>query len=233
MEQVAGNETGKGPTAPYISFQTLKTVAKDMKEHGIPSRIDRTVFSNLSGGTVGQLLPALKFLKLIDDAGQPTAHLESLVTSIGSDAWQPSLSKVIQQAYAPLFSMNLESASPGQFNEQFRKLYPGTDDVSRKSKTFFLNAAQDAGLKISAYITKGTKPRSGPPKARKAKSQNGAKARVQQDRVDPPNDQHTHNETIKRSTSQVVFDAFNPTEMPPDVQEATLKLLTYLKSKGL
>lgn len=72
-----------GPTAPYISFLTVKNVLKDMKERGTPTRIDRSMFPNLAGGTVGQLLPALKFLKLTSDAGVPTDDLQRLVAAHG------------------------------------------------------------------------------------------------------------------------------------------------------
>src|SRR5471032_10442 len=79
------------------------------------------------------------------------------------------LSKIVHAAYAPIFKLNLEAASPAQFVEQFRATYPGTEDVSRRSQTFFLNAAREAGIKISAFIMRNKKPRSTAAKKRVAK----------------------------------------------------------------
>src|SRR6266702_3996579 len=173
------DDGGKGPTAPYISFLTVKNVLKDMKEHSPPTRIDRTVFPNLAGGTVGQLLPALKFLKLTNDMGVPTDEMHSLISAHGTEAWAATLEQIVRSAYAPLSKINLEGASPGQFVEIFRKAYPGTEDVSRKSQTFFLNAAREAGIKISQYIMKNKKPRTAPNKKRvpKVSKNNGSDAK--------------------------------------------------------
>ncbi len=132
-----------------------------MKEHGAaPSRIDRSVLTSFSGAVGGQVLTMLKFLGLTDDVGHPTDELGKLIKAYDTDAWPAALSEVLRRAYAPLFKLNLETASPNQFNEHFRKSYPAADEVSRKSMTFFLNAMREAGIKISPYIMKGKKPRS-------------------------------------------------------------------------
>src|SRR5271170_37777 len=94
-------ETKRGPTAPYTSFLTVKNVLKDMKEHGTPTRIDRSVFPNLAGGTVGQMLPALKFLRLTNEAGVPTDEMKKLVDAVSSqETWSAELSKIVRAAYA-------------------------------------------------------------------------------------------------------------------------------------
>jgi Family of unknown function (DUF5343) len=227
MATTEKGEQTKGPTAPYISFLTLRNVLKDMKEHSVPTRIDRTVFTNLAGGTVGQLLPAMKFLKLTDDSGVPTDMMHKLVAAVGTDTWAPELSKALRLAYAPLFKTTLEAASPGQFLETFRANYPGTEDVSRKSQTFFLNAVREAGIKISPYIMKNKKPRSAPAKKR---AKNGSPKNPKGATED---NNHQENDRLSQKLpSEILLGLLNPKEMQKEQQDAIWTLIMHFKAKG-
>jgi len=181
----------RGPTAPYPAFQTLKTLCKQLKEHGVPDRIDRSVLTSFSGAVGSQVITMLKFLGLTDDASVAKDGLRNLVKAYDTQAWPVMLGEIIEQAYQPMFTINLETASPGQFNEHFRKNYPAADEVSRKSMTFFLNATKDAEIKISPYIMKNKKPRTAPSKKRtpkpvsnKPKGEKGSQTGMQYE--DPP-----------------------------------------------
>src|SRR5258708_2589078 len=125
-------------SAPYVAFQSIKTLAKDLKAHGVPSRIDRSVLGNFSGSVAKQVVTALRFLGLTDVNNHSTVDLDLLVKAYDTAAWSPTLADVIRTAYAPMFQLNLETATPSQFNEKFRKTYPGADAVMRKQSTFFL-----------------------------------------------------------------------------------------------
>lgn len=220
-------DNGKNPSAPYISFNTLKTICADMKEHlVVPSRIDRSVFPSLSGGVIGQLLPALKFLKLTDDSGVPTAQMHSLVETYGTDQWPEVLGKIIRASYVPMFQMNLEIASSRQFDEKFRETYAGAEEVGRKSKAFFLSAAQAAGIKISAYITKGRKTRATPTKKRAPKQNgNGLINTV------TPGDHNPPPPPTSKLPSEVLLGYFDA-DMSDTEQSAVWTLLKYFKAKG-
>lgn len=172
-EEQNGQEGDGGHTPPYTSFQSIKTLLSAFKANGIPGRIDRTVLTNFSGAVGGQILTALRFLNLIDEAGQPLPELRILVNAYGTDDWTAKLQRLLRMAYAPVFSLNLETASPGQFNEQFRKAFPAKDETLRKCITFFLNAAREAEIPISPYILKNKKPRSGSPARRKPRPAGG------------------------------------------------------------
>ena len=73
-----------------------------------------------------QILTALRYLDLIQGDNRPTENLNDLVEASGTYAWGPTLLKVLQRAYAPLFELGLETATPGQFNRRFRQEYPGS-----------------------------------------------------------------------------------------------------------
>lgn len=170
-ERVDGRQ--KTLAAPYTAYQSVKTLIGTHKEHGIPGRIDRTMLRNFSGAVGSQVLTALRFLHLIDDAGHPQQSYRDLVEAYGSDFWKDELAKVLRQAYAPLFKQDLTTASPGQFNEYFKNAYPCEGETLRKGTTFFLNAARDAGIPMSPYITSGMKQRTGGTGRRRALQRNG------------------------------------------------------------
>jgi hypothetical protein len=164
---------------PYVSFQSVKTALAQFKEHATPDRIDRSVLTNFSGAIGGQILTAFRFLGLTDANGHSTDALRELVKAFGTDAWPEALTQILKKAYAPIFALNLASCSPSQFMEKFKGTYQGADDVIRKSITFFLNAASDAKIPVSAFIMKARKPRSGPTKKRPPRVNGGAQQQAE------------------------------------------------------
>ena len=64
-------------TPPYTSYRTFKTFIEDLHEHGVPSRIDRSVLTRFSGIVGTQLMHALRFLGLVEDDGRPTERLKA------------------------------------------------------------------------------------------------------------------------------------------------------------
>src|SRR5271154_5011826 len=160
MARGGSEKTRSLRTAPYTSYRTFKTFIEDLGEHGVPSRIDRSVLTRFSGAVGGQLMHALRFLGLIDDEGRTMQRLRELVIALGGAEWPETLSQALKQAYAPMFAIDLETATPSHFSATFRKASPAADAVVQKCVTFFLYAAADAGLEVSARILKGRKPRS-------------------------------------------------------------------------
>ena len=43
-------------TAPYIPFPTFTTALSNLKAHGPPTKLDRSVFDSFSGAIQGQVL---------------------------------------------------------------------------------------------------------------------------------------------------------------------------------
>ena len=158
----------------------------------------------------------------------PVVHIRA---ESGSEAWPGVLSKIVRAAYVALFKINLEAASPGQFLELFRSTYPGTEDVSRKSQTFFLNAAREAGIKISPYIMKNKKPRTTPNKKRAPKADkqvhrtgnNDGGGRIGHIEHDPP---------TSKLPSEILLGLFDPSNMEKTEQDAIWTLIKHYKGKG-
>ncbi len=247
MAQADLVEDQKPLSAPYTAFASVKTALSQFKEHGAPSRVDRTVLPTFSGAVGGQVVTALRFLKLIDNGNNSRPELDQLVAAVGADEWPKALREVLGEAYTALLQMNFETASPSQFTEAFRREYPATEDVSRKQMTFFLNAAREAEIKISPYILRNKKPRT-----------NGVKRRARSN--EPPTAAPSSAVWMKATTraasagrkggglgaggpdfhvqptqkpSAMLLEHFAPNEMDERTQEAIWTLIKFFKGKEL
>lgn len=140
----------------YVSYKTFLAFVDDLKATAVPSHIDRSIMTKMSGGTQGQLLASLRFLNLIDDEDVVQPELRELVGSRGQkDKWNASLSKVLRAAYPTVFdSVDVETATGQTLTEAFRKT--GLDGATlQKSYRYFVLALEDAGVKISPHIKRG------------------------------------------------------------------------------
>jgi hypothetical protein len=224
----SNSDSGRGTrTPPYVSWKTFKTFSQDLHEHGVPSRIDRSVLSRFSGVVGTQLMTALRFFELIDGDGQATPRLRELVEALNTPAWAALLGQLIRSAYSPLFTLDLETATPSHFTETFRKAFPGSDAVLQKSAVFFLYAAQEAGITISPRVLKGRRPRQ---VVRKRPARGAASNETH---AQPPPPSPPASPPVAKKVSEVLLDNFDPKEMDDDQQTAIWTLLRYFKAKGL
>jgi hypothetical protein len=223
------DQSAKRPAPPYVAYPTFKTMIAGFGEHVIPNRIDRSVLGNFSGIVGSQLLTALRFLDLIDDERHPRPSLEALVADANTDAWPVALSKILRQAYEPIFDLDLKSASPSQFTERFRQAYPVEGTTLRKCLTFFLAAVADSQIAVSPYIMKNKKPRSAPARKRPARAGeiHRASGGVGQEAAIIPTARPV---APGKSMSEMLLEHFNPKEMNDEQQAAVWTLLRYFKA---
>ena len=217
-------------TPPYTSYRTFKTFIQDLEEHGVPSRIDRSVLTRFSGVVGTQLMHALRFLGLIEGHGRPTQRLKELVNAHSAGHWPEKFLELLRQEYAPMFAIELETATPSHFNEAFRKAFPAADAVVQKCVTFFLYAANDAGVKISGRVLKGRKPRSLTLRRKPAKP---AFAHPQEIEAGTSEPQTPMLGIEAKKPSEVLLMYLDPNEMDDEQQAAVWTMLKYFKSRGL
>lgn len=176
METVDGAGAGSGFTAPYIPFKTLLNLIQRMADEGMPDRIDRTYLGNQSGVMQTYLIKTLKSLELIrGEQGEVTDTLRELVSQ--PEARPELVGNLLRRYYPEAMSLG-QGATHGQLEEKFAKHYDVSGDTKRKAITFFLNAAQFAGVPVSPHFKM---PRSGSstPRARTTNGQRRTKRRSQ------------------------------------------------------
>jgi len=151
-------EKGRKHLPPYVSYRTFYNFIERLQQH-MPSRIDRSYWGELLSGSNGtQLMAALRFLYLIDVNGKPMEILKRLVEAKGEQR-NKVLREIAEDSFGFVLksSLDLESATYAQLVEVFHNTFQLTDDVSRKCVKFFIALANDAGLKISPFITRRTR----------------------------------------------------------------------------
>jgi len=144
---------------PYVSYRTFHNFIEGMQQQ-MPARIDRSYWSStLSGSTGTQLMAALRFLELIDANGRPADRLKSLVSAKGEQR-AAILREIATGAFVFVFQGALEpqSATYAQLEEVFYETFQCTGEVARKCIKFFIALSGDAGMPLSPFITKKTKP---------------------------------------------------------------------------
>ena len=142
-----------GPVVPYVPFKTFVT-ALDAFEAGLPNQLDRSVWPSYSGAIQGQLLGAFRFLGLMDEGNCPTPALGELVSKRG--ARRELLRGLIERHYRTLVALDLTRTSPRQLDEAMHQ-YGLSGATHKKAISFFLQAAQFAGLPISVLLKAKTR----------------------------------------------------------------------------
>jgi hypothetical protein len=137
-------------TAAYLPWATFKS-ALDQLAKGIPSRIDRSVFTGMAWTVQNQLFIALRFFELLKGDDEPTALLADLVKGTEEER-KTKFKKVAEIAYSELIAIDLKTATRAHFEESLGELYNVTGDTRVKAVRFFLSAAAYIGLPLGAFI---------------------------------------------------------------------------------
>lgn len=137
---------------PYTSYGTFANFIKGLKETGVPSRIDKSVLSKMSGSGQAALLAALQWLGLVNDVGVPTPKLEELISA---DAAQYSkiLASIMVERYPFLTdgTLDISKATGSQVEQKFRDFKIRGSTVV-KSVAFFIAAANAAKISLGPHV---------------------------------------------------------------------------------
>lgn len=144
----------KSASPPYVSYKSLNTYFDQRREDGhITDVVDKSLMSNFSGSTQGELLGALKYLKLITPNGEPTEAYRQYV--FADEAGRKKLmAEIIRASYPFLFNttgFNLERATTDQMSKLFQAQGVNGSTLYR-GIAFLLAAAKFAEIKVSPNI---------------------------------------------------------------------------------
>ncbi|MDX2273968.1 MAG: hypothetical protein NW206_00835 [Hyphomonadaceae bacterium] len=149
----------KPPDVPYEAFTRALRL---FKEGGLPARVDRSVLSPRFGAKAVGVIAAFQFLGLADAKGATGDASGQLVDALDQEQWPRVFSPILESAYAPIFEIDLATATLHQLNEQFATAYGISGEGRRKTVFFFISAARDAKLDLSNYLFENSRIRGGP-----------------------------------------------------------------------
>ncbi len=140
----------------YGSWATVTRFINDLRDHGanhLPSKIDRSLMTNLSGSTGNETISSLKALGLVSSTGETTPFFGKFVLASDEER-KPLLAEMIRASYGFLFSakdFNLDRATGQMCADLFRE-QGVTGSTLVRAMTFFLSAAKEAGISVSPKI---------------------------------------------------------------------------------
>ncbi|KZD01998.1 MAG: hypothetical protein CMO07_13415 [Thalassospira sp.] len=215
-------------SAPYATFSSFINFSNKLRDDGVPNRIDKTVFGAASGSVIYSTISALKSLDLIDENGIPSKQFVDFVNSSDEDRKQ-ILRDILRVGYSSLWdsSIDLETATAGQFDEHLREIYDVKGSTVDKSAAFFISAANFAEVPLSSHL-KARKPIASSSSSRKSSKQrkknNGNEPKAESELpVQRP-------APVKPLEHQLV-DLMTEDDLDVDVKEAIWKLVQYLTAK--
>jgi hypothetical protein len=150
----------KKAAPPYVAYKTLKNFLERFKQ-GLPSRIDRGLMGSMSGAAQSQVTTAMRYLGMISENGIPTPYLREYVSGQEEER-KAALFKMLMGAYPFLFdtdhdvngsAFHISTATSQLLRETMEANTSATGETLGRCIAFVKEAAQDAGFKVSPYIT--------------------------------------------------------------------------------
>jgi hypothetical protein len=143
-------KTPSNQPPPYSSYKTFGTFLERLGPD-LPNRVDRSVLGHMSGANQYQLLAALRYLRLVSQAGVVTERLRDLVKADGASR-QDILRRLITEAYPFLFEgFDLKRATMHEIEVRFAAAGASGDTI-RRCVSFFLGVARDCGIQLSPFL---------------------------------------------------------------------------------
>ena len=155
----------KAASPPYVPYKTFKNFLEKFKQ-GVPGRIDRDLMGTMSGASQSQVTTALRYLGFTSENNLPLEPMKAFVVAEG-DNRKELLKVALQKSYPYLFGkqFDISSATASQLRETIEANTSASGETVDRCIAFLKDAAQDAGIVVSKYITQ-KKPRGGSPRKR-------------------------------------------------------------------
>jgi hypothetical protein len=146
-------ESKDANAAIYVPWNTVRNAVEQLTRHGLPNRLDRTVFPGMAWSVQTQLLSGLKFLALTDESGKPTNLLDRLVEPSLDEAGQKAVwLEVLKNAYSDLFALDLKRTTPSELDQKMSASYGVSGSTKQKAIRFFVAAAEYSGVDLSPLL---------------------------------------------------------------------------------
>jgi hypothetical protein len=192
----------------YVPFVAFLRLIDRFKAEGIPPTI---ALSNIGTpeGTGYRYMNGLRWLGMVDSDGNPTTALRDLVFHRKTATWKQTLAAMVRRSYSFLAPAYADQAAGG-LHDAFRQHVRREDKSIRKAETFFLSAANEAGLKIHISLLH---------RVNTAVAKRGAKAatpRRHADRPEDPKIPDRADELVRKLPELPAYDA----NWPDDVKRA-------------
>jgi hypothetical protein len=139
----------KGFTPPYnLAFSTFNNFLAKADPETLPPKIDRSYLDSMAGNVQTYLMAALRSFELIGPDRTVTPELKELTKN--PDGRPAMIAELLNKFYPEIVELGKSNATALQLEEAFRKFGLAGNTI-RKAATFYLHAAQYAGVPLSVH----------------------------------------------------------------------------------
>lgn len=161
-------EADRKPLPPYLPYKTFTSFLDQLRNVGMPSHIDKSVMTSMSGAMQSWLKSALRYMRLVDADDAPDPRLVKLVNSKGDDR-KAALMTLFKSSYAFLDGkVDLSNTTPQKLRTTVVDL-GASGETADKIMAFMIAFGKDAGMTLSPHLLKRAapqrRPRQKPPTA--------------------------------------------------------------------
>ena len=152
---MATTETPRAPLPAYVSWLKFRDCLEWLSGMNIlPAQLDRSLWdSEFAGGTGGQLMLTLQWLRLLDSDLRPTQALEELKAAANTEEQKQRLRDIFRAVYGTELIDDIARMTPQMVNDKISSLGT-TASTQRKAFSFFVNAAKYVDLPVPTTIAK-------------------------------------------------------------------------------
>jgi hypothetical protein len=144
--------------APYGTYGMMKSTIERFKDSTVPSKLNRHVLHDVSGGAFSALMSSLRFFGLIDENQGVKDEFRAVVEAArqGEIQYKDKMVQVVCDAYDPIVGaqFDLQSGTLPDLEKKFRDAGVPQGQMLTKAIRFYLKALDDAGIEVSEHITK-------------------------------------------------------------------------------
>lgn len=157
---MATNESDKDINPAYLPFATFQSALQNLRDHGLPNRIDKSAFGTRSGADQHQIMGAFRFLGLINSNDETQEPLQTLHDAqANSQLEKDLLAGLLKVSYAQVFAkVDLKSATPAQLEEAIAD-FGVKGSTKTRAVRFFIKAAEYCNITLSGRLTHGARSR--------------------------------------------------------------------------
>jgi hypothetical protein len=165
----------KTATPPYVAYKTLSNFLDRFKQV-LPGRIDRGLMGSMSGAAQSQVTTALRFLGMISENNIPNPIMKRYVSGEEAER-KAALREMLEKSYPFIFQsdFDLSTATAQMLRENFVVNTSATGETISRCIAFLKDAAADAGIPVSQFITQKSA-RSGAGKKRSTAKKSSSEA---------------------------------------------------------
>lgn len=165
-------ETTEKRVPPYVSFTTLLAQIERMEKESVPSEIDKHFLVGMAGGTQNHFRHAMRSLGFIDDNNRSTDLLRAVAKQ--PEKRKELFGQILRDRFPELVDLPTDAAK-SEYERVLDDYGASATDTKRKALTFYVAAAEYAGIPVSTFVKSGRRGPTGPrrPSTRRKSTRNG------------------------------------------------------------